>query len=62
MGCVAVYGIFGWGGAYDASLEPLIRLQRRILKINGKVIKITKDRLKIDKYLLAAKWCEKFYL
>ncbi|XP_044763281.1 uncharacterized protein LOC123320142 [Coccinella septempunctata] len=32
---VAVYGIVGWGGLYDSSLKPLIRLQTRILKIIG---------------------------
>lgn len=32
---VALYGIIGWGGAYDASLNPLIRLQNRILVTIG---------------------------
>lgn len=32
---VAVYGIIGWGGLYDASLDPLDRLQKQILKIIG---------------------------
>ena len=32
---IAVYGIIGWGGSYDAALDPLDRLQQRIINIIG---------------------------
>lgn len=32
---IAVYGIIGWGGIYETALQPLIKLQKRLLNTIG---------------------------
>lgn len=32
---IAVYGIIGWGGLYNSALEPLNRLQKKIVNVIG---------------------------
>ena len=42
-----VYGILGWGGLYRTALEPLERLQNRILKLIGVTKQDNDKRLSI---------------